>query len=176
MKFQKISIVFFLFTFSLISAQIQDPLAIYRKEKEKVNNLVHTKLAVNFNFKDKELNGEAWITLAPHFYPTNKVVLDAKAMLIHSITLDNKKLEYHYDDFEISIDLPKTYKKGEEYYLLGLKIEPNHKGINEYLGELYVITERIDLAKKRLEVLKDCNCEEYNDLKEIIGGTKKSKY
>ena len=68
------------------------------------------------------------------------------------------------------------YKKGEEYYLLGLKIEPNHKGINEYLGELYVITERIDLAKKRLEVLKDCNCEEYNDLKEIIGGTKKSKY
>ena len=39
------------------------------------------------------------------------------------------------------------YEKGEEYYLLGLKIEPNHKGINEYLGELYVVTERIDLAK-----------------------------
>ena len=60
------------------------------------------------------------------------------------------------------------YEKGEEYYLLGLKIEPNHKGINEYLGELYVITERIDLAKKRLEVLKDCNCEEYKDLEEVI--------
>ncbi|MFY0630949.1 MAG: M1 family metallopeptidase [Flavobacteriaceae bacterium] len=117
MKFQKTLIVFFLFTFSLISAQIQDPLAIYRSEKEKVNNLIHTKLAVDFNFKEKELNGEAWVTLTPHFYPTNKVVLDAKAMLIHSITLDNKKLEYHYDDFEISIDLPKTYKKGEEYIL-----------------------------------------------------------
>jgi tetratricopeptide (TPR) repeat protein len=68
------------------------------------------------------------------------------------------------------------YKKGEEYYLLGLKIEPNHKGINEYLGELYVVTNRIDLANKRLDVLKNCNCEEYNDLKEIIEGTKKSKY
>ena len=68
------------------------------------------------------------------------------------------------------------YKKGEEYYLLGLKIEPNHKGINEYLGELYVVTKRIDLAKKRLEVLKSCNCEEYDELKEIIDGTKKSKY
>jgi len=68
------------------------------------------------------------------------------------------------------------YEKGEEYYLLGLKIEPNHKGINEYLGELYVITERIDLAKERLEVLKICNCEEYDELKEIIEGTKKSKY
>ena len=68
------------------------------------------------------------------------------------------------------------YEKGEEYYLLGLKIEPNHKGINEYLGELYVVTKRIDLAKVRLEVLKDCNCEEYDELKEIIEGTKKSKY
>jgi len=68
------------------------------------------------------------------------------------------------------------YEKGEEYYLLGLKIEPNHKGINEYLGELYVVTKRIDLANERLKVLKDCNCEEYDELKEIIEGTKKSKY
>ena len=68
------------------------------------------------------------------------------------------------------------YKKGEEYYLLGLKIDPNHKGINEYLGELYVVTNRIDLAKERLNVLKNCNCEEYEELKEIIEGTKKSKY
>ena len=68
------------------------------------------------------------------------------------------------------------YVKGEEYYLLGLKIEPNHKGINEYLGELYVVTKRIDLANERLKVLKDCNCEEYDELKEIIEGTKKSKY
>ena len=68
------------------------------------------------------------------------------------------------------------YKKGEEYYLLGLKIEPNHVGINEYLGELYMITERIDLAKERLQVLKNCDCEEYSELKEVIDGTKKSKY
>ena len=49
-------------------------------------------------------------------------------------------------------------------------------GINEYLGELYVVTNRIDLAKERLEVLASCNCEEYSELKEIIAGTKKSKY
>ena len=68
------------------------------------------------------------------------------------------------------------YKKGEEFYLLGLKIDPNHKGINEYLGELYVVTNRIDLAKERLAVLKTCNCKENSELKEIIVGTKKSKY
>ena len=68
------------------------------------------------------------------------------------------------------------YKKGEEFYLLGLEVNPNHKGINEYLGELYVITNRIQLAKERLEVLRACGCKEFKELKEIIDGTKKSKY
>ena len=68
------------------------------------------------------------------------------------------------------------YKTGEEFYLQGLQIEPNHNGINEYLGELYVVTNRMEMAKERLKVLKDCNCEEYDELKEIINGTKKSKY
>ena len=68
------------------------------------------------------------------------------------------------------------YENGEKYYLLGLEIDPKHKGINEYLGELYVVTNRMDLAKERLKVLETCNCEEYNELKEIIEGTKKSKY
>ena len=68
------------------------------------------------------------------------------------------------------------YENGEKYYLLGLEIDPNHVGINEYLGELYVVTNRIDLAKERLKVLESCNCDEYNELKEIIAGTKKSKY
>jgi len=60
------------------------------------------------------------------------------------------------------------YDEAESYYLQGLKIKPNHKGINEYLGELYVKTNRIELAKERLDVLKACNCEEYDDLKLII--------
>jgi len=68
------------------------------------------------------------------------------------------------------------YENGEKYYLQGLAIDPNHIGINEYLGELYVATSRIDLAKERLQVLSSCNCKEYSDLKEIIAGTKKSKY
>ena len=68
------------------------------------------------------------------------------------------------------------YENGEKYYLLGLEINPNHVGINEYLGELYVATDRIDLAKERLKILEKCKCEEYNELKEIIAGTKKSKY
>ena len=68
------------------------------------------------------------------------------------------------------------YDNGEKYYLLGLEINPNHVGINEYLGELYVATNRLDLAKERLKILESCNCKEYNELKAVIEGTKKSKY
>ena len=69
-----------------------------------------------------------------------------------------------------------NYQDAEIYYLLGLDQDPNHVGINEYLGELYIITQRIEMAKERLKVLKNCKCKEYEELKEIIKGTKKSKY
>ena len=68
------------------------------------------------------------------------------------------------------------YENGEKFYLQGLAIEPNHIGINEYLGELYVVTNRIDLAKERLKILENCNCKEYDQLREIIQGIRKSKY
>ena len=61
-----------------------------------------------------------------------------------------------------------NFEKAEEFYLKGLNIDPKHNGINEYLGELYVNTNRIKKANERLEVLKNCNCEEYKDLELII--------
>ena len=68
------------------------------------------------------------------------------------------------------------FENGEKYYLEGLAIDPDHIGINEYLGELYVATNRHNLAVERLEVLKACNCKEYDELKAIIAGEKVSKY
>ena len=61
-----------------------------------------------------------------------------------------------------------NFEEAEKFYLAGLEIKPNHKGINEYLGELYIKTNRIELAKERLEVLKGCKCEEFDELKELI--------
>ena len=68
------------------------------------------------------------------------------------------------------------YSNAEIYYAMGLEIDPKHIGINEYMGELFVATNRIDEAKKRLAVLEDCDCKEYNELKQVIEGTKQSKY
>ena len=61
-----------------------------------------------------------------------------------------------------------NFEKAEEFYLKGLSIKPDHNGINEYLGELYVQTNRIDKANERLKVLKGCNCKEYGELELII--------
>ena len=68
------------------------------------------------------------------------------------------------------------YDNAEIYYALGLEIDPKHIGINEYMGELFVVTNRMNEAKKRLAVLESCNCKEYNELKQVIDGTKQSKY
>ena len=60
------------------------------------------------------------------------------------------------------------FEQAEKFYLTGLSIKPDHNGINEYLGELYVQTNRLDKAKEILDVLKNCNCEEYKELELII--------
>ena len=60
------------------------------------------------------------------------------------------------------------YVMAEIYYTQGLEVDPKHIEINEYLGELYVKTNRIDKAKERLKVLENCSCVEYKNLKNII--------
>ena len=69
-----------------------------------------------------------------------------------------------------------NFIEAEEYYLSGLKIKPNHKRINQYLGELYLNTNRKDKAIEQLIILESCNCKEYDQLKEIIDGKRISKY
>ena len=69
-----------------------------------------------------------------------------------------------------------NFVEAEEYYLSGLKIKPNHNGINEYLCELYLNTNRKDKEIEQLAILKSCNCKEYDQLKEIIDGKMASKY
>jgi tetratricopeptide (TPR) repeat protein len=57
-----------------------------------------------------------------------------------------------------------------------LAIDPDHKGANEYLGELYLQMDDLAKAEERLAHLdKVCffSCEEFDDLKEAIAAFKK---
>jgi aminopeptidase N len=101
--------------FTLIAQEDSKINSEYRAEKEKVNDLVHTKLKVSFDYSKRHLLGEAWITLKPHFYNVKEVELDAKAMLIHKVTKNGKDLKYEYDDKKLRIELSNTYSKDENY-------------------------------------------------------------
>ena len=56
-------------------------------------------------------------------------------------------------------------------YQKALAIDPEHRGANEYLGELYLQTGNLAKAKERLKKLDDVctfGCEEFDDLKQAI--------
>ena len=123
--------------------------------------VTHIKAAKNFEKKDKLEKAKKRYEKAQKLLIQSNKKSPNKADTLNYLGFTTRKL----GDFE----------NGEKYYLQGLSIDPNHVGINEYLGELYVATNRHSLAVERLEVLKDCNCKEYDQLKAVIAG-EKSKY
>lgn len=92
---------------------------IYRSTSTKINDLVHTKLDVKFDYDKSYLYGKAWITLKPHFYKTDSLTLDAKGMDIKEVAMvkgsTKLKLKYDYDGMQLKVMLDKTYQGGEKY-------------------------------------------------------------
>ncbi|MEO8109287.1 MAG: M1 family metallopeptidase [Ginsengibacter sp.] len=92
----------------------------YRATATRINDLVHTKLEVSFDYDKAWMYGKEWVTLHPHFYPTDSLTLDAKGMEIKEIALmkgsAKTPLKYSYDDsMQLKINLGKVYKEGENY-------------------------------------------------------------
>ena len=137
----------------------------------------------NFAFSAGGFGGKDEVSL---YKSGKKLVLRAKKLEEKDKVEKAKKLYLKaYDKFEKAYNKDKknadilnylgytsrktgNLEQAETYYLKGLELDSKHLGINEYLGELYVQTNRIELAKERLEVLKGCKCEEYEELKELI--------
>lgn len=92
---------------------------IYRESYAKINDLVHTKLEVKFDYAKSWMYGIAWVTLKPHFYATDSLTLDAKGMDIKEVALmkgtGKTALKYTYNGRQLFITLDKDYKAGENY-------------------------------------------------------------
>jgi aminopeptidase N len=123
-------------TFTSLQAQQapqpEDPaLKIYRETPRKVNDLVHTKLDVRFDYKKRYMYGKEWVTLKPHFYPTDSLRLDAKGMDLKTIALvkngKNIPLKFSYQDsLSVAIKLDKVYRNNESYTIyLDYTAKPN---------------------------------------------------
>lgn len=116
-----------------VSISVEKP--EYRAFATKINDLVHTRLDAGFDYSRSYLNGKVWITLKPHFYPTDSLQLDAKGMNINKVELvkggKNIPLKYRYDSMVLNIKLDRTYKSNENYVVyIDYTARPN-----DYKGE-----------------------------------------
>ena len=91
---------------------------VYQAANTKKFDLIHTKLAVSFNWEKAQMYGKVKISLTPHFYEQSELILDARGMDISKVQLItmgadsiplNTDLAYKYDSLKLTIALNKTY-------------------------------------------------------------------
>ncbi|WP_026879780.1 M1 family metallopeptidase [Hymenobacter norwichensis] len=84
-----------------------------------VHDLLDTKLDVRLDWSRQWLLGTATLTLRPHFYPQNQVVLDAKGFDVKSVRLvtgtKEKNLNFTYDKKKLTVTLDRQYSRAEPY-------------------------------------------------------------
>ena len=71
----------------------------------------------------------------------------------------------------------KDFSRAERNYKRALRLDPDHKGALEYMGELFLETNRRAKAEEllaRLEKLCPSGCEELDDLREAFAGNQTS--
>ena len=131
------------------AAKTSPAMAIYRETAPKINDLVHTKLDVRFDYKKRYLYGKEWVTLKPHFYPTDTLRLNARGMDLNTIAMvengKNIPLKYTYDSLTVAIHLDKVYHNNESYTIyIGYTAKPNQlkfkdNSLRNYNRGLYFI-------------------------------------
>lgn len=97
--------------------EVNYDLPVYNASHTRINDLLHTKLDLRFDWANQKVIGKAWLTMKPFFYPTDSLTLDAKYFDIKALKIDKSKgvLAYEYDSTRIFIQLDKTYTKNEQY-------------------------------------------------------------
>ena len=135
---------------------------VLRESYPRTNDLVHTKLDVKFDYDKSYLYGKEWLTLQPHFYPTDSLLLDAKGMEIKELAIvkgtTKTPLKYTYDGWQLNVKLDKTYRGKESYTIyIDYISKPNEvkvKGsaaINDAKG-LYFINPKGEDKNKPIQI------------------------
>ena len=124
MKKVRLTLLFTLSIFLVeLNAQVRPGTATapvdYQQTSAKINELVHTKLDVRFDYAKQFMHGKAWITLTPYAYRSDSLRLDAKGMDIKNISIVKsgkiEPLKYSYDSLQLRIKLDQSYKPGQKY-------------------------------------------------------------
>jgi len=134
---------------------------LYRASAQKINDLIDTKLSVDFDWKKCRLIGKATLKLAPHFYSTDSLTLDAKGFDLNKVALIDSKndtidLFYLYDSMQIKLKLPKQYLANEAYNIyIDYVAKPNErrpkkgKAITDDKGLYFINADGKDATKPK---------------------------
>lgn len=85
-----------------------NPMDIFRESAPRTWDILHTRVALNFNYSEKTAEGRAWLTLTPYCCPQDSLVLDAKSMQIDSVAWREengsfKNIAFKYEDDKLII-------------------------------------------------------------------------
>lgn len=109
------------------------PATAYRPAARCFHDLVHTKLAVRFDYAKRYLYGQAWLTLRPRAYAADSLRLDAKGMDIHAVAMlhgtTRQPLTYRYNQQQLFISLGRLVPSAEAYTIyLDYTAKPDELG------------------------------------------------
>ncbi len=93
---------------------------IYQASEKRTNDLLHTKLEVEFLWETKQLKGRADLIVKPFFHPTDSLILDAKEIDVSKVALldgemEKSQLEHSSDRQFLKIKLDREYNREEQY-------------------------------------------------------------
>jgi len=120
---------------------------LYRESNQRDNDIIHTKLEVNFDWKLCRMNGKATLLVKPYFYPARVLYLNARGMDIKKVeVLDANKNTFTFDAMEQTMadgtaesrsTLPYTYKNDSLKINLGsgFKSTENYYVIIDYVAK-----------------------------------------
>jgi aminopeptidase N len=91
---------------------------VYRATETQLTDLVSTKLEVSFDWSKSQLKGKETLTAKPHFYDSDRLILDAKGMEIYTVTMNDKPLKFDYSEDVLTIQLDRKYKRSEQYTIV----------------------------------------------------------
>jgi len=137
---------------------IPDTLPRYNASHTRVNDLLHTKLDLRFDWENEQVLGKATLKMKPYFYPTDSVTLDAKNFEFHQVAFAGKDapLQYEYDGQQIVIDLGREYTRDEEYEIfIDYTASPNETGGSAAITSdkgLYFIDPRDEDTQKPTQI------------------------
>lgn len=104
---------------------------VYHGSRPRLNDLLHTRLEVRFDWEKQYLYGKATLSIKPYFYPQSTLDLDAKGFNLNRVSIlkknssgdaaalkfDTVGLKYSYDSLLIHIFLDKEYSRNDTFFI-----------------------------------------------------------